>query len=294
MREWPLPGRYDGASGEVRWACLGEETAEPVVLLHGTPFSSYIWRDIAAALATRYRVYVWDMPGYGRSAAHEGQDLSLGALAATFTGLLGHWGLTEPLVVAHDSGGAVALGAHLLHGVPYRRLALADAVALGPWGSPFFEVVGAHREVFARLPAEPHDALIRAYIGTASAAGLHPATLDALAAPWLGEAGRQAFYSQLAWRAGDPAYVERLRGRYDEMAVPVLVCWGAGDRWISPERGRELAARIPGARLHLVPGAGHLIQEDRPAELTATLLAFLQEGDGTGEAAARRGAHGRP
>ena len=281
MREWPLPGRYAGASGEVRWACLGEETAEPVVLLHGTPFSSYIWRDIAAALATRYRVYVWDMPGYGRSAGHAGPDLSLGALAATFAGLLGHWGLTEPLVVAHDSGAAVALGAHLLHGVPYGRLALADAVALAPWGSAFFEAAGAHPEAFARLPAEPHDALIRAYVGTASAAGLHPPTLEALTAPWLGDLGRAAFHRQLAQRTGDPAYVERLQGRYDRMDVPTLVCWGAEDRWISPERGRELAARIPGAGLRVLPGAGHLIQEDRPAELTAHLLAFLQEGDGS-------------
>lgn len=276
MREWPLPQRYTGASGEVRWACLGAESAEPVVLLHGTPFSSYIWRDIAAALATRFRVYVWDMPGYGRSPGYEGQGVSLDALAATFAGLVRHWGLQEPPVVAHDSGGAVALGAHLLHGVPYRRLALVDAVALPPWGSAFFDVVGAHADVFARLPEEVHAGLLRAYVGTASAAGLHPDVLDALTAPWLGDAGRQAFYRQLAQRARDPAYIDRLRPRYGEIAVPALVCWGAEDRWISPERGRELAGRIPGARLHVVPGAGHLIQEDRPAELATELFAFLQ------------------
>lgn len=50
---------------------------------------------------------------------------------------------------------------------------------------------------------------------------------------------------------------------------------GEDDEWIPVARGRELAARIPDARLFVLPGAGHLVQEDTPAELTAALLDFL-------------------
>ncbi|GGP94010.1 pimeloyl-ACP methyl ester carboxylesterase [Actinomadura coerulea] len=70
-------------------------------------------------------------------------------------------------------------------------------------------------------------------------------------------------------RAGD------VQGRYGELDLPVLVCWGAEDTWIPAAKGRELAALVPGARLHTVEGAGHLVQEDAPAELTAALSAFL-------------------
>jgi pimeloyl-ACP methyl ester carboxylesterase len=274
MHEWPLRGRFSSSAGEVRWARFGTG-GDPVVLAHGTPFSSVIWREIAPALAAHHRVHVWDMPGYGQSAAYPGQDVSLAAQAQVLTELLGHWGLTEPLMVAHDSGGAVALGAHLLHGVAYARLALVDAVALPPWGSPFFELAGAHIDVFARLPAELHDGLIRAYIGTASSPGLTAATLDTLAAPWQGDDGRAAFYRQLDQRRSDPAFIDRLIGGYPGIRAPVLVCWGADDRWIPADRGRELAARIPGARLRVIPAAGHLLQEDHPAELATALLAFL-------------------
>jgi len=274
-----LTGHYDGPYGEVRWDAFGDPGAEPVVLLHGTPFSSTIWHGIAPALAARFRVHVWDMPGYGRSAAHDGQDLSLDALAATFTALLGHWGLTAPSVVAHDSGGAVALGAHLLHGVPYRRLALLDAVSVPPWGSPFFDVAGPHTGVFARLPAELNDALIRAYVTTAAATDLGPALLDDLTAPWRGPGGQAAFYRQLTARGADPAFVERLTGGYAGIDIPVLVCWGAEDRWIPADRGRALAARIPGARLRVIPGAGHLLPLDRPAELATALYGFLRGDD---------------
>src|SRR5262245_57196178 len=129
MTDWLLDRAFRTASGdEVRWAVLGEDAAAPpVVLLHGTPFSSYVWRGVARALAARRRVFVWDMPGYGASGMRDGQDVSLGAQARVFVELLEHWGLTgersRPAVVAHDFGGCVALRAHLLHGARYTRLA---------------------------------------------------------------------------------------------------------------------------------------------------------------------------
>jgi pimeloyl-ACP methyl ester carboxylesterase len=181
MEEFETPG------GTVRWSRTG--SGSPVVLLHGTPFSSFVWRDIAAALAGRHEVFVWDMPGYGRSEMRAGQDVSLGAQGAVFASLLEHWGLESPSVVAHDFGGAVALRAHLLHGARYRRLALVDAVAIAPWGSPFFRLVHQNAAVFEQLPPHLHAALVREYVGTASGFGLRADVLDVLVAPWLGPGG---------------------------------------------------------------------------------------------------------
>jgi pimeloyl-ACP methyl ester carboxylesterase len=275
--DWRLGNTYSSPSGQVRWDRFGDPDGEPVVLLHGTPFSSFIWRGIARAMAQHHQVYVWDMPGYGTSDKYQDQDISLAAQARIFADLLDHWRLAEPAVVAHDSGGAVALGTHLLHGAAYRRLALVDAVALAPWGSAFFEVVGDHASGFERLPARLHHALVREYVGTASSPGLHPATLDALVEPWLGESGQAAFYRQLTQRRADPGYVDEIQHRYGSIEIPVLVCWGNDDAWIPVDRGRELAARIPEARLRIIPGAGHLIHEDQPAELTGALFAFLHD-----------------
>ncbi|HKQ42884.1 MAG TPA: alpha/beta fold hydrolase, partial [Pseudonocardia sp.] len=144
----PRPNERFAVDGqEVRWGRWG--TGPPVVFCHGTPWSSALWAPIADALRADHTVYLWDLPGYGTSTMADGQDVSLAAQGAHFAGLLGYWELVEPHVVAHDYGGAVALRAHLLHGARYRSLALVDVVALAPWGSEFFRLVGAHAEVFA-------------------------------------------------------------------------------------------------------------------------------------------------
>jgi pimeloyl-ACP methyl ester carboxylesterase len=256
---------------QVRWSRSG--TGPPLVFCHGTPWSSALWKPIADTFSDEFTVHLWDMLGYGTSTMSEGQDVSLAAQGALLADLLEHWDLAEPHVVAHDYGGAVSLRAHLLHGARYRSLALVDVVALAPWGSPFFRLVAENASVFAQLPPELHEALVRAYISGAAHRRLRPESLDLLVAPWLGRAGQAAFYRQIA--QADERYTDEIEPRYPEIDLPVLVAWGIEDTWIPVDRAHRLAERIPGAELHLVPQAGHLIQLDAPEQLTAILHRWL-------------------
>lgn len=277
--DWNLDRSFSSSSGEVRWTVLGPADAPPVVLVHGTPFSSYVWRAPARALARQYRVHVWDLPGYGVSEMRPDQDLSLDAQARVLTELLDHWGLAgagrEPAVVAHDYGGCIALRAHLLHDAAYARLALVDPVALRPWGSPTYRLLGEHSDVFRQLPPELHEALVHRYISSCSHPGLRADTHARLVEPWLTEAGRDSFYRQIAQNAPHDA-TDDIQDRYGELDLPVLVCWSAEDTWIPVARAHELAKLIPGAKLRIIEGAGHLVQEDAPAELAAVLGEFLR------------------
>jgi pimeloyl-ACP methyl ester carboxylesterase len=277
MDEWSLTQTYRSSAGEVRWDRLGPTGRSPIVLLHGTPFSSYVWRAVAAVLAGNHAVFVWDMPGYGVSERSAGQDVSLGSQGRVFVELLAYWGLTEPSVVAHDIGGAVALRATLLHGARYRRLVLVDPVALRPWGGPFFRLARDNAAVFEQLPAPLHAALVRAYVAEASSPGLADGVLDRLVGPWLGADGQAAYYRQIA--QADERYTDQIQDRYGSIAIPVLVCWGTDDAWLPWTQGQELSAAIPNARFERIDGAGHLVQEDAPAALTALIVRFLEEAD---------------
>jgi pimeloyl-ACP methyl ester carboxylesterase len=90
--------------------------------------------------------------------------VSLGVQNELLAGLLDHWRLDTPDVIAHDFGGTTALRCHLLNEREYRSLTLIDPVALSPWGSPFSHQVRANLDVFRALPAAIHEALVRAYI----------------------------------------------------------------------------------------------------------------------------------
>jgi pimeloyl-ACP methyl ester carboxylesterase len=267
VAEWVLSQRFETGTGQIAWDRLGQ--GPPVVLVHGTPWSSWTWRGVARRLAGRFAVYVFDLLGFGASDRRPEQDVSLAGHGRRLADLLDFWDLERPAVVAHDIGGAATLRAHLLHGRPMAALALIDVVALRPWGSPFFRLVRDHNAVFEQLPAAIHEGVLRAYVGTAQVGALERDVEDGLVSPWLGRVGQSAFYRQIA--QADERHTDEIEPLYGRVAAPTLVVWGEDDRWIPAQRGRELARRIPGARLELLPAAGHLVQEDQPEELARLL-----------------------
>lgn len=251
----------------VAWDRLGSGPA--LVLLHGTPWSSALWRPFAEALAVRFTVYVWDMPGYGASSKDPEHAVDLGTQGELFAHLLEHWGLDRPHVIAHDIGGAVALRARLLHGARYSSLCLVDVVALSPWGSPFFTLVKRHADVFAQLPSAVHRGVVESYVRGASHRGLRDDDLAMLVEPWLGEEGQAAFYRQIA--QADERFTDEIEPHYGSLTEPVNVVWGTEDAWIPRDRAARLGEAIPHASVSLIPEAGHLIQLDAPAALAAEL-----------------------
>lgn len=267
---WGLPETFFFEGQAVRYGSLGRADSPPLVLLHGTPFSSVVWRRIAPLMARHRQVFYYDLLGYGRSEMRSNQDVSLAVQGRLLAALLSHWRLPKPDVVAHDFGGCTALRAHLLHGCEYASLTLIDPVALSPWGSPFVGHVRHYEAAFSGLPSYIHAAILAAYIAGAAFRPLSGPVMQLYVEPWLGAARQAAFYRQIAQM--DQRYTDEIESRYGEMRCPVRILWGEQDSWIPIERGRELARRIPGSSLRVVPEAGHLVQEDAPEAIIAALL----------------------
>lgn len=273
MQEWSLSQRFDHQGQAVAWDALG--SGAPVVLVHGTPFSSYVWRRIAVELARDYRVYLFDLLGYGQSEKREGQDVSLGVQNIVLRDLLVHWGLEKPKVIAHDFGGATALRTYILNGCDYEKLLLIDPVAIRPWGSSFVQHIRQHEQAFAGVPDYLQRAILRAYIRGAVHRTMSNEELEPYIVPWVGPDGQPAFYRQIAQM--DLKYTDEVQERYGKISCPVRLLWGREDEWIPVESGRELAKMIPGCSLTEVAGSGHLMQEDMPEAITAAAIRFFAE-----------------
>jgi pimeloyl-ACP methyl ester carboxylesterase len=267
--------RFASKHGDVHWERAG--TGPPVVLCHGTPWSSQVWDATVAALEADRTVHRWDLVGFGRSEMRAGQRVSIAAQGEVFADLLASWDLDRPAVVAHDIGGAVALRAHLVHGADLGSLTLIDAVAVAPWGSAVFRLVRDHADVFAALPGRLHRALVEEYIRGACHRPLGEDQLELLVAPWLGLDGQAAFYRQIA--QADQRDTDEIEPRYSTLRLPTAVIWGAEDPWVPLASGRQLAASIPGATLSVIDGAGHLLQFEAEAELLGAIRQALDELD---------------
>ena len=191
-----LPHTTTIEGNAVRWGKTGN--GPPLVALHGTPFSSQVWRRIVPQLADRRTIYYFDLVGYGLSEMREGQDVSLAVQNKTLAALFREWDLDRPDVLAHDFGGATALRAYYLNGLRYHSLTIFDAVALAPWGSALVHHVRKHESAFSGMPDYMHRATLRAYLQTAAYNPLSEQAFKIYSTPWLGAVGQPAFYRQIA------------------------------------------------------------------------------------------------
>lgn len=268
---WHLDERVDTGAGQIAAGRAGQGPA--LVLAHGWPWSSYSWHRVIPALAERFTVHWYDMPGYGQSAKDPGQRTSLDVLGQVFAEMLAHWGLDRPRVLAHDFGGATTLRAHLLHGCDFERYVLMNVVAMRPWGSAFFDHVGRHVDAFQGLPPHIHKAIVQAYIQGALVNNIDPADFQNLVAPWLTPEGSASFYRQFA--QADEAYTAEVEPMFGDVRCPTAIIWGEDDPWIPLARGQALHGLMPGAEFQTIPGTGHLPQLENPDAVLQLVQAFL-------------------
>ena len=271
MTEWRLSGAYVFNGRTVRYGVRGD--GPPVVLVHGTPWSSFNLRHIIKALSEDFTVYYYDLLGYGQSDKTSG-DVSLGIQNLVLSGLLDHWQIRQPVIIGHDFGGATLLRTHLLNKCNFDKIVLIDPVAVSPWGSPFFRHVREHETAFAGVPDYIHEAIVRAYVKTAAFKPIDDATLDMIVAPWTDENGKSAFYRQIA--QANSAHTDDVQPLYTQITSPTLILWGSEDTWIPLERGEALHDMIPGSTFRVIPDAGHLVIEEKPDQLIREIRSFLK------------------
>ncbi len=272
MDSWQLTQTFDFFGQEVRYDITGN--GPPLVLVHGTPWSSFNWRHLIPQLAERWTVYYFDLLGYGQSAKHDNQLVALNVQNELLAALLKHWQLDAPRIIGHDFGGTTVLRAHLLNKVPFEQIVLVDPVALGPWGSSFFAHVREHEAAFAGVPDYIHEAIVAAYVKGAMHTEMSAETLAGILRPWMGDFGRKAFYRQIA--QADQKYTDEIEPLYPTITRPTLIAWGENDEWIPLTIGKKLHSLIPNAQFVPIANAGHLVQEDQPAKLHTIINSFLR------------------
>jgi pimeloyl-ACP methyl ester carboxylesterase len=215
------------------------------VLVHGLSASGRWWSRNVPALTERFRVYVVDLIGFGRSRG--AGAFALAEAAAQLVEWMGSVGIGRTSIVGHSMGGLIA--AELAADFPERveRLVLVDAAT-------FFPPPTYRQQAFGLLR------------------WLRYAPLGFL--PVLAEDAWRAGLVTLA-RAARELLATDLGPKLERVRAPTLLIWGEHDTLVPPEVGERLRDRLPGAELAVIPGAAHNPMWDRPAAFNRLVLEFL-------------------
>jgi haloalkane dehalogenase len=262
----------------LRMHYVDEGAGPPVLLVHGEPTSSYLWRNVIPPLvASGRRAVAPDLFGFGRSdkpadVAWYTYDRHVDSVAR----LVEELGLRELTVVVHDWGGPIGLRFAVEHEELVDRLVILDTGIGG--GRPPSETWMRFREVVRAAGTGVDPARL---VESGTAAGLADEVRAAYADPFPtpeSKAGVLAFPELVPADEDHPntAPMNRVRDALRSWTKPALVVWGAEDRALPPSLATMFSDLIPGAGPPVViPGAGHFLQEDKPAEVAAALLDFL-------------------
>ncbi|MFI1098162.1 alpha/beta fold hydrolase [Streptomyces sp. NPDC020917] len=246
----------------------GREPGGTLVLVHGHPFDRSMWEPQLASFGGRLRVIAADLRGYGQTTVVPGTTL-LETFARDTAALLDHLGVRRATLCGLSMGGQIVLEFHRLFPQRVAGLVLADTFAQA-------ETPQGRADRNARA-----DALLREGM-----AGYAHEVLDSMVAPAtvreLPDVAAHVLRMMLA--APPEGAAAALRGRAERpdytamlprIAVPALVVVGSEDVFTPVADARFLHERIPGARLAVVDGAGHMPNLERPAEFDAALAGLL-------------------
>ncbi|CAL8980139.1 Haloalkane dehalogenase [Rhodoplanes serenus] len=278
-RRHPPRGRFVTVDGlRLHYLEAGPPDGPPVILLHGNGATADDWAasGLLGRLARRHRVIAFDRPGFGYSdrpwlpQPPEAQARLLAEAAARL-------GIDRAVVVGHSWGTLVALAMALERPARVAGLVLAAGYyvptrRLDVWlvSGPALPIVGP---------------LLRYTVAPILARLVAPRVIRRLFAPVAVPAAFTSGFpvplalrpSQLRATAEESALMipaaRRLAARYGEIGCPVTVFAAAGDRLVESSHGPHLRAALPGAALHVVPGAGHMLHYAVPDEIALAVTA---------------------
>lgn len=279
-----LTNRYVIVDG-MRIACQVYGYGEPVILIHGSPTSSFIWRHIVAKLVRDgFQVHLYDLLGYGLSErpSQPDADTSVTAQVVVLEELMEFWELYDAHLVAHDIGGAIALRFAVESHPRARSLTLIDTVSFDSWPSEHTrEHLREGLEQLANRPDGEHREHFREWLLSAvyNKEQFKKYSLDVYLNLISGPVGKASFFQHQA-RHYDSRHTEVITNRLGDLReVPVQIIWGQDDQWQDVAWAHKLHGAIPGSLLHILTNCGHLAMEDKPDEIGQLLVTFLERNE---------------
>ncbi|KIT14875.1 alpha/beta fold hydrolase BchO [Jannaschia aquimarina] len=256
-----------------RWHVQQYGQGPDLVLLHGAGAATHSWRGLGPLLAQNHRITAMDLPGHGFTSRVAGRS-TLDAMRDDVHALLDALEIVPAAMIGHSAGAAIALRMAQERPRPVVSIngafamfegfagwlfpVMAKALALNPLTVPFFTATATDtriRRLLEQTGSRIDDDTLRWY-GPLIRDGEHVAGTLAKMANWR---------------------LERLNRAAPETHAPVLLLAGSKDGTVPPRVSRDMAGRLPDARLEMLDGLGHLAHEEAPDRVAGAIESFLKK-----------------
>jgi len=242
-----------------------------LILLHGIPTSSYIWRNVVDPLSESYRVVVPDMVGYGTSTMRDGFDRSIRAQEQVVEGLRTEFGAETISYVGHDLGGGVGLRYAVHNPETVDQLVLSDAVSYDSWPVEAIVNLGIPANIQSMSVSEVRTFLNGVFRQTLVSDTPDQSFIDAMIAPWDSEQGALSLSrNAIATNTNHTTEIDP-----SKITADTLLLWGADDQAQPISYGEQLQEDIDRATLTPVENASHWVMQDQPETYRDELVAFF-------------------
>ena len=256
----------------------GPRSGFPVVLVHGSNASLHTWEPWVQRLSAKgYRVITLDLPAHGLSGPTPAGDYTNAAYVGIVEQLVDRLGLTRFALGGNSMGGGVAWRYAVGHPDRLAALILVDATGQpAPKGSspPLgFRLarVPVARDLLATVT--PRALIEQSFKQSiANQAIATPAMIDRYWELLLYPGNRRATVQRFGQYQGDDGAADKLK----DLAVPTLLLWGRDDRLIPISVAAWFSQQIPGARVTILDGIGHIPMEEAPDRSLAPVLQLLE------------------
>ena len=249
----------------------GDEADPAVLLVHGYPESSHMWRPALEALAAR-RLYgiAPDLPGFGDSPP-DGPG-TWRRHVETLEELRAHLGIEKVALVGHDWGGLIGLRWACDHPDNVWAVVASD--------TGFFPDARWHDMAVAMRTEGRGEELVDgltyerfAHIMRGFSPGIADRAIDEYFKAFADERRRRG---QLElYRSGEFSELEAYDGALARLGVPFLALWGEEDAFAPVAAAHRFAREVPGARVQIIEGTGHFVFDDAPEQAAEALASFL-------------------
>ena len=234
---------------------------ELVIFLHGIGGNRSNWSHQLDVFSRKFKAAAWDARGYGDSDDYDG-PLDFSVFSADLVRVLDFFKCEKAHVIGLSMGGRIARNFALHHPGRVNRLVLANT-------TPGFGSL--KKEQIAKFVEDRKQLDPVAQAARLVSARARPGAREKL------EASLRAVRRESYVKTVEASVTQDLAAPIEQIRAPTLVITSEDDRLYPPEIARDMARRIPGARLAVIPDAGHLSNLEQPERFNDVVLSFLEK-----------------